>query len=202
MNRNTIIRVEIPMALYESVKGKVLNEAKKKPSAGLTKKAKSVIAKKAKAGEDIGKKGKGFEKVAAKAAKEYGSKEKGEKVAAAAMWKAQAAKKKVSEGAFSSIKKALSFDKQYLSKQDVTNAINGLSKEFKHLKFSSGDRGGIKVSNGPMSYIYGIENFEPSKQVAIIAVYDDTYRKVSTIESDSDSLLSKVKKDIQSRFGK
>ena len=26
MNRNTIVRIEIPMALYESVKGKVLNE--------------------------------------------------------------------------------------------------------------------------------------------------------------------------------
>jgi len=69
-----------------------LEEAKKKPSAGLTKKAKSAIVKKAKAGGDIGMKGKGFEKVAAKAAKEYGSKEKGEKVAAAAMWKGQAAK--------------------------------------------------------------------------------------------------------------
>lgn len=66
----------------------------KKPSAGLTKKEKSAVAKKAKAGKDIGKSGKGFEKVAKKAAKEYGSKEKGQKVAAAAMWKAQAAKKK------------------------------------------------------------------------------------------------------------
>jgi hypothetical protein len=70
-----------------------MNEAKK-PSAGLTKKEKSAVAKKAKAGKDIGEKGKGFEKVAKKAAKKYGSKEKGQKVAAAAMWKAQAAKKK------------------------------------------------------------------------------------------------------------
>ena len=60
---------------------------KKKPSAGLTKKQKSSIVKKAKAGKDIGKPGKGFEKVANKATKKYGSKEKGEKVAAAAMWK-------------------------------------------------------------------------------------------------------------------
>lgn len=67
---------------------KALAEAKKKrPSAGLTKKEKSAVVKKAVAGKDIGKKGKGFEKVADKAAKEYGSKEKGEKVAAAAMWK-------------------------------------------------------------------------------------------------------------------
>lgn len=71
-----------------------MNEAKKKPSAGLTKAEKSTIAKKAAAGKDIGKKGKGFEKVAAKAAKEYGSKEAGKKVAAAQMWKSQASKKK------------------------------------------------------------------------------------------------------------
>jgi hypothetical protein len=63
-------------------------EAKKKPSAGMTKKAKSTVVKKAKAGEDLGKKGKGFEKVAAAA----GGGEKGKKVAAAAMWKAQAKK--------------------------------------------------------------------------------------------------------------
>jgi len=61
--------------------------AEEKPSAGLSKKKKSAIAKKAQAGDDIGKKGKGFDKVAAKAAKRYGSKEAGEKVAAAAMWK-------------------------------------------------------------------------------------------------------------------
>jgi hypothetical protein len=73
-----------------------LEEAKKKPSAGLTKKEKSTISKKAHAGKDIGKKGKGFEKVAKAAEKEYGSKEAGQKVAAAAMWKSQA-KKKVSE---------------------------------------------------------------------------------------------------------
>ena len=41
-----------------------IEEAKKKPSAGLTKKEKSTISKKAHAGKDIGKKGKGFEKVA------------------------------------------------------------------------------------------------------------------------------------------
>ena len=58
-----------------------------KPSAGLTKKEKSDVVKKAKKGEDIGKKGKGFEKVSKKASKEYGSAEIGKKVAAAAMWK-------------------------------------------------------------------------------------------------------------------
>jgi hypothetical protein len=67
-----------------------ITEAKaKKPSAGMTKKEKSAVVKKAKAGEDIGKKGKGFEKVA----KAAGGGEKGEKIAAAAMWKSQAKKK-------------------------------------------------------------------------------------------------------------
>lgn len=74
-----------------------LTESKKaeesKPSAGLTKKEKSAVVKKAKAGKDIGKKGKGFEKVEKAAEKEYGSKKAGEKVAAAAMWKSQAKSK-------------------------------------------------------------------------------------------------------------
>jgi hypothetical protein len=59
----------------------------KKPSAGMSAKEKSAVAKKAQKGGDIGKPGKGFAKVAAKAAKTYGSAEKGKKVAAAAMWK-------------------------------------------------------------------------------------------------------------------
>jgi hypothetical protein len=67
-----------------------IEEAKKKPSAGLTKKEKSSISKKAHAGEDIGKKGKGFEKVAKAAEKQYGSEEAGKRVAAAAMWKGAA----------------------------------------------------------------------------------------------------------------
>ena len=67
-----------------------IEEAKKKPSAGLTKKEKSAISKKAHAGKDIGKKGKGFEKVA----KAAGGGEKGEKIAAAAMWKSEAKKAK------------------------------------------------------------------------------------------------------------
>jgi len=78
--------------VLKQVKAAPLSE-KKKPSAGLTKKEKSAISKKAHAGEDIGKKGKGFEKVAKAAEKQYGSEEAGEKVAAAAMWKSQAAKK-------------------------------------------------------------------------------------------------------------
>lgn len=67
-----------------------MDEAKRKPSAGMTKKQKSAVAKKARAGKDIGKKGKGFKKVAA-AAKKSGARDP-EAVAAAAMWKT--AKKK------------------------------------------------------------------------------------------------------------
>ena len=78
--------------ILKQIKAAPLSE-KKKPSAGLTKKEKSAISKKAHAGGDIGEKGKGFEKVAKAAEKQYGSKEAGEKVAAAAMWKSQAAKK-------------------------------------------------------------------------------------------------------------
>lgn len=79
-----------PQMSQEPGPGYAMFEAK--PSAGMTKKEKSAVAKKASAGKDIGKKGKGFEKVAKAAEKQYGSKEAGEKVAAAAMWKAQAKK--------------------------------------------------------------------------------------------------------------
>jgi len=67
---------------------KFVIEESKKPSAGMTTKEKSSLAKKASAGKDIGKPGKNFEKVAKKA----GGGEKGKKIAAAAMWK-NAAKK-------------------------------------------------------------------------------------------------------------
>jgi hypothetical protein len=57
-----------------------------KPSAGMSKGAKSALVKKAKAGGDVGKPGKSFDKVA----KAAGGGEKGTKIAAAAMWKNQA----------------------------------------------------------------------------------------------------------------
>ena len=63
--------------------GPGFNMMEAKPSAGLSKKEKSSVAKKAHAGKDIGKKGKGFEKIAQAA----GGGEKGQKIAAAAMWK-------------------------------------------------------------------------------------------------------------------
>ena len=69
-----------------------LMEGKKKPSAGLTKKQKSAIAKKARKGGDVGKKGKGFAKVE-KAAKKSGARNP-KAVAAAAMWKAAAKRAK------------------------------------------------------------------------------------------------------------
>lgn len=62
-----------------------LNEKKGKPSAGLTKKQKSAVVKKAKAGKDIGKKGKGFKEVEKKA-KEAGAKDP-KAVAGAVLWK-------------------------------------------------------------------------------------------------------------------
>jgi hypothetical protein len=63
-------------------------EESAKPSAGMSAKEKSAVAKKASAGKDIGKPGKSFDKVA----KAAGGGEKGEKIAAAAMWKQQAKK--------------------------------------------------------------------------------------------------------------
>ena len=61
-----------------------------KPSAGMTKKEKSAVVKKAVAGKDIGKAGKGFGKVEKAAAK--GGAKNPKAVAAAAMWKSQAKK--------------------------------------------------------------------------------------------------------------
>ena len=68
-----------------------LNEEKKKPSAGLAKKEKSAVVKKAKAGEDIGKKGKEFKEIE-KNAKKHGATDP-KAVAGAAMWKNIAKKK-------------------------------------------------------------------------------------------------------------
>lgn len=63
-------------------------EEKNKPSAGLTKKQKSTIVKKAQKGGDVGKKGKGFAAIEKKA-KESGA-DNPKAVAAAAMWKGAA----------------------------------------------------------------------------------------------------------------
>jgi len=73
------------MKLSDIFKESLLEAKKKKPSAGLSKKQKSAVVKKAKAGKDIGKKGKGFKDIVA-TAKERGAKDP-KAVAAAAMWK-------------------------------------------------------------------------------------------------------------------
>jgi len=90
---------EIPLGDKEDLQMKLksmmedLFEAKKKkPSAGLSKKQKSAIVKKAKAGKDFGKKGKGFEDIEKKA-KANGA-ENPEAVAGAQFWKGQAKKAK------------------------------------------------------------------------------------------------------------
>lgn len=75
-------------------KSAAVEEASEKPSAGMSKKQKSAVVKKAIAGKDIGKKGPGFAKVE-KAAKKGGAKDP-KAVAAAAMWKGQAKKIKES----------------------------------------------------------------------------------------------------------
>jgi hypothetical protein len=95
MNEEQVLYMQKMAGIISETEYKAkLEEAKKKASAGLTKKEKSAISKKAHAGKDIGKKGKGFEKVAKAGEKQYGSKEAGEKVAAAAMWKNAAKKAK------------------------------------------------------------------------------------------------------------
>ena len=70
------------LADLRAKKDKKVDEASK-PSAGMSAKEKSAVAKKASAGKDIGKTGKSFDKVA----KAAGGGEKGTKIAAAAMWK-------------------------------------------------------------------------------------------------------------------
>lgn len=81
------ITAHLVMALEKWGKKTSVSE-KKKPSAGLSKKQRSSIAKRARKGEDIGKKGKGFKKVEA-AARKGGARDP-KAVAAAAMWKQQA----------------------------------------------------------------------------------------------------------------
>ena len=67
-----------------------VRKAAKRPSSGMSKKARSSVVKQARAGKDIGKPGKGFAKVAAAA----GGGAKGKRIAAAAMWRSLAKKKK------------------------------------------------------------------------------------------------------------
>ena len=50
------------MSKFSELYSQIINEAKKKPSAGLTKKEKSAAVKKAKSGKDMGKPGKTLKK--------------------------------------------------------------------------------------------------------------------------------------------
>jgi len=99
------------------------------PSAGMTAKEKSALAKKAHAGKDIGKKGAGFEKVEKAAEKKYGSKEAGQKVAAAAMWKNAAKHEQVNEN-------TMTKREQYLTRL-VENAL-GLTNNDEDQEFDPG----------------------------------------------------------------
>ena len=86
------------LADLRAKKDKKVDEAKAKPSAGLSKAQKSATVKDAKAGKDIGKPGKSFDKVA----KAAGGGEKGTKIAAAAMWKNKAKSVKETQSPFPS----------------------------------------------------------------------------------------------------
>lgn len=79
-----LVREEVQRQITEDNN---LQEEKKKPSSGLTKKEKSAVVKKAKAGKDIDHAGKNFKEVE-KNAKEHGA-EDPKAVAAAVMWKNQ-----------------------------------------------------------------------------------------------------------------
>jgi len=69
MDRNTIVRIAIPLSLYESVKGKVLNEAKKPIDAAKKKAAEKKAADIKKKKEADAKKVEAEKKKAAEAKK-------------------------------------------------------------------------------------------------------------------------------------
>lgn len=107
----------------------------KKPSAGMSKKAKSSLVKKAKAGGDIGKPGKHFKDVEKSAAERYGSEEKGKKVAAAAMWKAAAKKESLDRGDYLKLMRVMQLAEEYDSVParylKGIKGLEGLLKEYK-----------------------------------------------------------------------
>ena len=108
---------------------------KKKPSAGMSKKEKSSLAKKARAGKDIGKPGKNFKKVEKAAAKRYGSEEKGKKVAAAAMWKNAAKKESLDKGDYLKLMRVMQLAEEYDSVPARyligIKGLEGMLKEYK-----------------------------------------------------------------------
>ena len=105
-------------------KHKNVNEKEEKPSAGLSKKKKGEIVKKAKKGEDIGKKGKSFKDIESKAKKSGADNPKA--VAAAAMWKniKRESVKDVSEIEEWVLNLAESKYTNFTSKKDIMTIIN------------------------------------------------------------------------------
>jgi len=110
----------------------LLVEAKKVPSAGLTKKQKTSIEKKIHKGEKVGHGG--FDKVAKAAEKQYGSKEAGQKVAAAAMWKSKAKKMHESEEPLTNWQKTVKDSYE----QGYRDAKAGKPNKFAHLEECDG----------------------------------------------------------------
>ena len=173
-----------------------IEEAKKKPSAGLTKKQKSTISKKAHAGKDIGKKGKGFEKVA----KAAGGGEKGEKIAAAAMWKGAA-------------KKAKSLKEEVLAlfENEMLNEDNLEVKSIAKKLYSWLKQNGVNTK-----LIAQIPNASYGKQIgaslkgesneALISYYDDPKTKQTVIQVQlfggptSKDLVLQVEKKLLSAY--
>lgn len=136
-------------------KVKVEEAKKKKASAGMTKKEKSELAKKAHAGKDIGKKGPGFKKVEKTAEKEYGSKEAGKKVAAAAMWKSAAKKAK-------SLKEEVLALFENEGNEDIASFLNSNLDELKNW---------LKKSIGEPNYVDNIKKMIPESD-GVSAVTD------------------------------
>jgi len=134
-----------------------LLEAKKKPSAGLSKKQKSAIVKKAKSGKDMGKKGKGFEKIV-KAAKKSGA-DNPEAVAGAAFWKGQAKKalKEFGPSIANVSKERFKIEdliNWFTKKQQAKELKHGLARQFR--SFISRLKDSSKYENGyvPANYVY------------------------------------------------
>lgn len=186
------------MNLSEIFKEAILEAKKEKPSAGLSKKQKSDVVKKAKKGGDVGKKGKGFEKIASKATKQYGSEEKGKKVAAAAMWKNI---KRVKEGedhevsmaknSLESIMKSVADLMQKIGNEErnlpgwiqdhISNAENFIDQAaqgFHELEYHGDDEDDDEEEEGPGDDMGMIEPVDEDKYNNSIR-YDSVYKKLN-----------------------
>lgn len=159
INNKKIEEMSFKSLLVQSI----LEEAK--PSAGLSKKQKSDVVKKAKKGEDIGKKGKGFEKLAKKA----GGGEKGEKIAAAAMWK--------------NIKREGSENESDHEVSMAKNSLKSIMKSVADLMNKLGDEE-RNIPGWIQDHITNAENFIDQAAQGFHEIGDD--------ENESDSLIQPV----------